>query len=150
LAASSGPLARPDLGRVEFIAAEARIGCFSPSQLAQSRVANTEVVPDLVDHGAANLLHDLLVTATDSANGTAVDRDPVGQDAGVARRTAGQRNAVVEAEQAHRPSVVFHDDGHVAHEFPELDRYAVERLADHRLESLGFNLDHGVIVCLRT
>ena len=76
----------------------------SPSQLAQSRITDAEVVTNLVDHSSANPLHDLLVTARDCADGTAVDGDPVGHDPCVARRAAGQRNSLIEPKQAAGPA----------------------------------------------
>src|SRR5579864_4181959 len=52
----------------------------SPAQLVQPVIADAEMVPDLVDHGAAHLLDDLGVVAADRADRQPVDRDPVRQD----------------------------------------------------------------------
>ena len=58
------------------------------AQLPQPGVAEAEVVADLVDHRPAHLVDDFLLGGTDPADRTAVDRDPVGEDAGVRRRPA--------------------------------------------------------------
>src|SRR4029079_8771378 len=115
----------------------------SPAELAQPRVADAEVMPHLVDDRAPHLLDHVRLAVTDRTDGTAVDRDPVGEGAGVERRTPGQRNSLVEPEQTPRPVLVLDRDGHVAHQLAQLLGDPVERLADHRLETLRLHLDHG-------
>ena len=71
-----------------------------------------------------------------------VNGDAVGQDAGVLGRAAGERDALVQPEQAGRPCAVL--DGHrdIAHELAEFLGQPVQRGADHFLETAGIDLDH--------
>ena len=57
----------------------------SPTELAQPRVADPEVMTHLVNDRPPNLLDDLGIAVAHRADGTLVDRDPVRQDAGVER-----------------------------------------------------------------
>src|SRR5450631_3032693 len=113
----------------------------SPTELAQPRVADPEVMTHLVNDRPPNLLDDLGIAAAHRADGTPVDRDPVRQGAGVERRPTRQWHPLVEPQEAGRATVVLHSDGHVAHEFAQLCGYTVERLAHHHLETLGINFD---------
>src|ERR1035437_195736 len=92
----------------------------SPTELAQPRVADPEVMTHLVNDRPPNLLDDLGIAVAHRADGTPVDRDPVRQDAGVERRPTRQRHSLVEPQQAGRATVVLHRDGHVAHELAPL------------------------------
>ena len=74
-----------------------------PAQFAEPVVVNAEMVGDLVDNGAADLLGDLLLVAADRANRLPVDGDPVGQDPCVLRRAASERDALVQPEQPGGP-----------------------------------------------
>src|SRR5450631_2654189 len=118
----------------------------SPTELAQPRVADPEVMTNLVNDRPPNLLDDLGIAVAHRADGTPVDRDPVRQGAGVERRPTRQWHPLVEPQEAGRATVVLHSDGHVAHEFAQLFGYTVERLAHHHLESLGINFDHAASV----
>src|SRR5258705_12647581 len=86
-----------------------------PAEFGEAVVVDAEVVGDLVHDRSADLVGDLLLGAADPADLTAVDGDPVGQHPGVVRRAVGERDALVEPEQAGRALVVL--DGHrdVAH-----------------------------------
>lgn len=53
----------------------------SPAEFAEPGVVNAEVVGDLVDDGAADLVSDLLLGAADRADCLLVDGDPVGEHA---------------------------------------------------------------------
>jgi integrase len=64
----------------------------SPSELAQPRVADPEVMTHLVNDRPPNLLDDLGIAVAHRADGTPVDRDPVRQGAGVERRPKGLRD----------------------------------------------------------
>src|SRR3954451_13536154 len=69
----------------------------------QPLVADPEVVRDLVQHDPPHLApQDLRVTAGEPLERTAVDRDLVGERAGVVGAAPRQRHALVEPEQ--RPS----------------------------------------------
>src|SRR5664279_5248125 len=118
----------------------------SPTELAQPRVADPEVMTHLVNDRPPNLLDDLGIAVAHRADGTPVDRDPVRQGAGVERRPTRQWHSLVEPQEAGRATAVLHSDGHVAHEFAQLCGYTVERLAHHHLESLGLNFDHAASV----
>ena len=54
---------------------------WSPAQLPEPLVGDAEVVADLVDDSAPDLLDDLGLAIADGADSPLVDRDPVGQDA---------------------------------------------------------------------
>src|SRR5450759_1275567 len=118
----------------------------SPTELAQPRVADPEVMTHLVNDRPSNLLDDLGIAVAHRAYCTPVDREPVRQGAGVERRPTRQWHSLVEPQEAGRATVVLHSDGHVAHEFAQLCGYTVERLAHHHLESLGINFDHAASV----
>jgi hypothetical protein len=61
-----------------------------PAQFAQALVIDAEVVSDLVDDGAADLVCDVVPGWAGRADRLAVDGDPVGQDPGISRRPAGE------------------------------------------------------------
>src|SRR6478736_4424380 len=92
----------------------------SPTERAQPRVTDPEVVTNLVNDRPPNLLDHLGVALAHRADGAPVDRDPARQDASVERGSMRQRHPSVEAQQARGAAVVLHRDGHVAHEFTEL------------------------------
>jgi hypothetical protein len=104
------------------------------------------MVGDLVDDGSADLVGDLSFGAADGADRLAVDGDAVGQDSRVLRRATGERDALVEAEQAARPRVVLDRHRDVAHQPAEFGRQPVQRLGDHLFETAGLDLDHQPIV----
>jgi hypothetical protein len=104
------------------------------------------MVGDLVDDGPADLVGDLSVGAADGADCLAVDGDAVGQYPRVLRRATGERDALVEAEQAGRPRVVLDRHRYVAHQPAEFGRQPVQRLGDHLFETAGLDLDHQPIV----
>src|ERR1035438_9618982 len=87
----------------------------SPAELLEPVVSYAEMMADLVDDGTAHLVDDLPWGPADSANRPVVDRDPVGQYAGILRRAAGERNSLVEPEQSGRPGPVLDHDRHVLH-----------------------------------
>src|SRR5580700_5381119 len=104
------------------------------------------MVGDLVDDGPTDLVGDLSFGAADGADRLAVDGDAVGQDPCVLRRAAGERDALVEAEQAGRPRVVLDRHRYVAHQTAEFGRQPVQRIGDHLFEPAGLDLDHQPIV----
>ena len=104
------------------------------------------MVGDLVDDGPADLVGDLGFGAADGADRLAVDGDAVGQHPRVLRRATGERDALVEAEQAGRPRVVLDRHRYVAHQPAEFGRQPVQRLGDHLFETVGLDLDHQPIV----
>ena len=75
-----------------------------PAEFAEPLVIDAEVVGDLVDDGTANLVSDLLLGAADRADRLAVNADVVGQDTGVLGSAAGERDALVQPEQAGGPA----------------------------------------------
>src|SRR5450631_1420593 len=133
-------------GPFELIAVLRMWPAESPTELAQPRVDDPEVMTHLVNDRPPNLLDDLGIAVAHRADGTPVDRDPVRQGTGVERRPTRQWHSLVEPQEAGRATVVLHSDGHVAHEFAQLFGYTVERLAHHHLESLGINFDHAASV----
>ena len=70
-----------------------------PAEFAEPVVVDAEVVGDLVDDGAADLVGDLLLAAAGCADRLAVDGDAVGQNPRVLRRATGERDALVKPEQ---------------------------------------------------
>src|SRR5450759_616890 len=84
----------------------------SPTELAQPRVADPEVMTHLVNDRPPNLVDDLGIAVAHRADGTPVDRDPVRQGAGVERRPARQWHSLVEPQEAGRATVGLHSDGH--------------------------------------
>src|SRR5579859_6643467 len=78
-----------------------------PAEFGQPVVVDAEMVGDLVHDRSADLVGDLLLGAADRTDRLAVDGDPVGQHPRVIRRPAGERDALVEAEQARRARVVL-------------------------------------------
>ena len=65
-------------------------------------------MPQLVEHGLANLFDHLRMRGADAFMGALEDRDAVRQHAGVSGGTLGDRRALVEAEQL--PVSVGHAD----------------------------------------
>src|SRR5215469_11395639 len=118
----------------------------SPAELPQPFVGDAEVMPDLVDHCPADLLDDLLLGVADRADCPLVDRNPVRKHPRVVRGAAGQRDALVEPEQAARAGAMLDQDGHVLHELGKLSGQGVEGLGDHLLEGLRIHRDHRSIV----
>jgi hypothetical protein len=72
----------------------------------------------------------------------AVNGDAVGQDPGVMRRAAGERDALVQAEQARRARAVLDRHRDIAHQVAELLGQPVQCGDDHFLETAGVDLDH--------
>jgi len=101
---------------------------------------------NLVDHCSAHLLDNLGLAVADRAYRKPVNRDAVGQDPGVIRCPVGQRDALVQPEQAARAGCMLDEDGHVSHKFAELFWKRVECGRDHLLEGLGVDADHVPIV----
>jgi hypothetical protein len=62
----------------------------SPTELAQPRVADPEVMTHFVNDRPPNLLDGLGIAVAHGADGTPVDRDPVRQGAGAERRPTRQ------------------------------------------------------------
>jgi hypothetical protein len=56
-----------------------------PAEFAEPGVVNAEVVADLVDDGAADLVGDLVLAVADRADRLLADGDPVGQHARILR-----------------------------------------------------------------
>jgi two-component system, NarL family, sensor kinase len=118
-----------------------------PAQFPQPGIVDAEVVRDLVDDGPPDLFADLVLGPADRADGPAVDRDAVGQHPRVAgRRPVGERDPLVEPEQAARSGAVLDGHGDVAHQLPESGRQPVQRRADHLFETLWLDVDHQTIV----
>src|SRR5262249_32165905 len=128
------------------LAAPAETQGGSPAEFAEPFVADAEVVRDLVDDGAAHLVGHLLLGIADRADRQAVDGDPVREDAGVLSGAAGQRHALVQAEQAAGPRAVLDGDRDIAHHRAELLRQSVECRYYHFFEELRLDLDHTSIV----
>ena len=80
----------------------------SPTELAQKRVADPEVMTPLVNERPPNLLDDFGIAVAHRADGMPVDRDPVRQGAGVERRPTRQWHPLVEPHEAGRATVVLH------------------------------------------
>src|SRR5499426_92453 len=114
----------------------------SPAELGEAGVVDAEVVADLVHDRAPHLLDHIVLGLADGADREAVDGDPVRQHPRVTRRPAGERDSLVEPEQARRARRVLDRDRHVAHQAAQLLRQAVERLPDHFLEPGRIHLDH--------
>ena len=91
----------------------------SPAEFVQSGIVDAEVMADLVDNNAANLLHQLVLGIAHGADGAAVDGDPVREDANVVRRATGEGNSAVQTEQARGTVAMIDGHSDVAHELPE-------------------------------
>ena len=118
-----------------------------PAEFPELRVVDAEVVGDFVDDGPPDLFGDLVLSVADPADGPSVDRDAVREHAGItACRPAGERDPLIQPEQAARPRTVLDGHGDVAHQLPEFGRQVVERGADHLLEPLRLDVDHQPIV----
>jgi hypothetical protein len=117
-----------------------------PSEFGKATVVDAEMVGDLVDDGAADLVgHPLLGTA-DRADRLTVDGDAVGQHSRVLRRPAGERDALVQAEQAGRARAVLDRHRDVAHQPAEFIGKPVQRCDHHLLETIRIDIDHEPIV----
>jgi len=121
-------------------------GGFLPAEFGEAAVVYAEVVGDLVDDGPADLVGDLLLGAADRADRQAVDRDLIGQHACVLGCSAGEGDALVEAEQSRRAWLVLDRHGDVAHQAAEFGRQPVQGGNHHLLETGRLNLDHKPIV----
>jgi hypothetical protein len=108
----------------------------------QAVIADTEVMPDLVDHGAPDLLDHLILTGTDCADRLAVDRDLIWQDGRVIMRAFGQGDADVKAEKVALAGVVIDYDGDIAHYPAQLRREPVQGRRHDVLEPLRSYVDH--------
>src|SRR5271169_1898995 len=130
----------PYLRRSTLSAADARIRAdriqVLPAEFAEPVVVNAEMVGDLVDDGAADLVVDLLLGPADRADRLAVDGDAVGQHPRVLRRAAGKRDALVQPEQAAWPRAVLDRHRDVAHQPAELLGQLVQRRDHHVLETV--------------
>jgi len=104
------------------------------------------MVGDLVDDSMADLVSDLLLAVAGRADRLAVDGDAIGQDSRVLRRAAGERDALVEPEQAGRARLVLDRHRDIAHELAELLGKPDQRRDDDVLETAGFDLGHQPIV----
>src|SRR6478736_9291522 len=113
-----------------------------PAEFGEAVVVDAEVVGDLVHHRPPDLVGDLLLGAADGADLQAVDGDPVGQYPGVVRGALGERDALVEPEQAGRTRVVLDDHRDVAHQPAEIFWQPVQRGDDHVLETARLDVDH--------
>src|SRR6185312_12891606 len=113
-----------------------------PAEFGEAIVVDAEVVGDLVHDRPADLVGDLLLGTADGADLQAVDGDPVGQHPGVVRGAVGERDALVEPEQAGRTGVVLDDHRDVAHQPAEIFGQAVQRGDDHLLETARLDVDH--------
>src|SRR5208282_686336 len=78
-----------------------------PAEFAEPVVVDAEMVGDLVDDGPADLAGDLPLGPAGRADRPAVDGDAVRQHAGVLRGAAGERDALVQPEQAGRSRAVL-------------------------------------------
>lgn len=121
-------------------------GARLPAEFVKAVVVDAEMVADLVDYGAPDLLDHFGFSAADRAYRDPVNGDPVGQYGRIVRRSLCERNAVVEPEQTLRSRLVFDRDGHVAHQAAQIWRKAVEGMGDHDLEPFGLHSHHQVIV----
>src|ERR1700750_653801 len=113
-----------------------------PAQFGEAVVVDAEVVGDLVHHGPPDLVGDLLLGAADGADLQPVDGDPGGQHPGVIRRAVGERDALVEPQQAGRTRVGLDDPRDVAHQPAEIFWQPVQRRDDHLLETARLDVDH--------
>ncbi len=120
-----------------------RIGpASSPAQLGEPVVVDPEVVADLVDHRLAHGRHHLLGRAAVRADGRHEDGDPVRNGGRVVVAPAGQRDALVEAQQGTDDARVVDDHGDVVHVPAELGRDPVERVGHQLLELLHRQRNH--------
>lgn len=109
-------------------------------------VGDAEVMRDLMDHGVPDGLDDVIEIAAARSDRQPVDRDAVGQEAGIAAGPLGQRHAVVEPEQVGRRTHVLDNDGNIAHEPAELGRDRVECGLDQPPERVLVDIDHTSIM----
>ena len=126
LAARLGGLAKQWLSRTLLITIE----------LDEALVADAEMVRDLVEHDAADLLaQPVAVGAVEADERIAVDRDLVGRDARVLAASLRQRHALVEPEERRAGCrLVLDDNRDVRHRLEQLGRQAVDRILDSLLE----------------
>jgi hypothetical protein len=83
-------------------------GAHQPSSLSRSS-SLPKIMRDLMDEGTAHLVGDLLFGPAGRADRLALD-DPVRENPGIIWRPAGQRDALIQPEQARRARPVL--DGH--------------------------------------
>lgn len=119
---------------VTYRARTPKVGAGSPTELVQAVVVDPEVVRDLVHDGRLHLVCHLLWRLTHPTDLIAVDRDHVGQHAGVPLAALGEGDAVVEAKQSGLGWLILDDDSDVLHELDELLGYAVESFRHQLLE----------------
>ncbi len=93
-------------------------------ELSQSRVADAEVVCDLMENDAPNLPAQAGGIATvEALERSAVDRDLVGRDSGVRASAPRVRDALVEAEKRHAGRrLVLDDELDIGHEAAKIVR----------------------------
>ena len=116
-----------------------------PAEFPEPVVVDAEMVGDLVDDGTADLVSDLLFGAAGRADRLAVDGDAVGQHSRVLRRAAGERDALVEPEQARRSGAMLTVTATLRISWPSSSgspSSAVMTIS----ETAGFDLDHQPIV----
>ena len=77
-------------------------------------MVHAEMVSDFVDNGPADLFGDLLLGAADRTDCLAVDGNAVGQHPGVLGGAAGERDALVQPEQAGRSRAMRDRDRDIA------------------------------------
>jgi hypothetical protein len=94
------------------------------------------VVRDLVQHDVSDVAAQQLgIVSVEALERAAVDRDLVGQRAGVVDPAPRQRDALVEPEQRlPRRRLVLDDDLDVGDLFAQIGRQRVERVLDQALE----------------
>src|SRR5947209_12917271 len=118
-----------------------------PAQLPQPGIVDAEVVGNLVDDGAAHLLHDLLLAMGDGADRAPIDGDPVGHGARVADPSRRQRHAWVEPEQSGLGGHVLHEHRHVVDVLAQLLGNPVEGVGHQLFEALPRDVDHPATLC---
>jgi hypothetical protein len=121
-----------------------------PAEFPESAVVNAEMVRDLVDDGTADLVGDLLLGMALRADRLVVDGDAIGQHARVLRRAAGERDALIQPEQAGRPHAILDRHHDIAHLLAELLGQPVQGRDDHFFETAGLYLDHLPMIHPRT
>lgn len=118
----------------------------SPSELSQTRIADTEVVADLVNDGASYLIDNLVLGGTDRADRSPIDGDAVGQYSGIRGCSLRERNSLVQTEESGWASFELNRDRNIGHFATEFGWQGVQGTFDHFLELSVVDVDHLPIV----
>src|SRR5699024_1293547 len=112
--ARSGSRSWPQPSKTGFSPATPGLNPLAAAELVEAVVVDTEVVAELVDDGDGDLLDELLPGIDDVLQRQPVDRDLIRQRAGVFAGSLGERDPLVESQDAGGiEGIVLGDDRYV-------------------------------------